>query len=90
MHIQSQVQSPQEGVVVVNNPWRFTYYISSFQLVAPPPLLRGPSEGRLLDHVGTESAPSLLWHPVQELGATAEGVDEGRDDGMNIGRLKGH
>ena len=49
-----------------------------------------PSKGRLLDHVGTENAPSLLWHPVQELGATAEGVDEGRDDGMNIGRVKGH
>ena len=49
-----------------------------------------PSKGRLLDHVGTENAPSLLWHPVQELGWTAEGVDRGRDDGMNIRRLKGH
>ena len=23
-------------------------------------------QGRLLDHVGTENAPSLLWHPVQD------------------------
>lgn len=81
-NLHRQVQSPQEG----DNPWRFTYPQFSLLHHHHHDCFAGdPSKGRLLDHVGTENAPSLLWHPVQELGATAEGVDEGRDDGMNIG-----